>query len=507
MTEHGAGVPPEPTPSSESMELPREGDIVAGRYRVERVLGRGGMGVVVAARHTQLRQRVAVKFLLPQALKLPGARERFLREAQAAASIPSEHVARVMDMGTLGTGAPYMVMEYLSGTVLSGLLKTKGRFPISEAVDYVVQACEALAQAHKLGIVHRDLKPSNLFVTKRADGTPLLKVLDFGLSKVVDGDPNAAESSLTKTEMVVGSPHYMSPEHVRSLKHVDARTDIWALGVLLFQLLANRKPFEGGSLPAVFARIVTEPPDSLRQLREDVPPSLENVVMRCLEKDLNKRIPSALVLAQMLSPFASPLGQRIVKHMSEELGDDKAPSVRSHIPPVLAAVDDRTDDKTAGGLSRRVGDRGLGLRRFAVGIALFSAAFAGAGVFFAAQFLFGPKSAQPPKIVSSAAPPAIRDTQPITIESDSSVGHIHSMQSASAQVPPAISSNLEANPVEVPSAVASQAPPKPTSHAVQPHPAPTVTASRVAVPPSPNLVPTATQSPETKPGSALDKWD
>jgi serine/threonine-protein kinase len=325
----------------EASDVPREGDIIAGRYRVERVLGQGGMGVVVAARHTSLRQRVAVKFLRPAALKLPGASARFLREAQAAAAIHSEHVARVTDMGTLGTGSPFMVMEHLDGTDLSSVVKAKGPLSIKEAVDFVLQACEALAEAHKLGIVHRDLKPSNIFVTTHADGTPLIKVLDFGLSKVLDPDAAfAAESSLTETEMVVGSPHYMSPEHVRSLKYVDARTDIWSLGVILYQLLTARRPFDGDSLPSVFAKIVTEPPDSLRNVRPEVPPALEAAVLCCLEKDVNQRFQSVSEFARAIAPFG-PETSRISAERIERV----LPSLRtsgSSLPAVIAAEDPTT---------------------------------------------------------------------------------------------------------------------------------------------------------------------
>ncbi len=507
MTDRNAETQREPTAAADPNNVPQEGDIVAGRYRVERILGRGGMGVVVAARHTQLKQRVAVKFLLPQALRLPGARERFLREAQAAASIPSEHVARVMDMGTLATGAPYMVMEYLSGTDLSSLLKTKGRFPIPDAADYVIQACEALAQAHRLGIIHRDLKPSNLFVTKRADGTPLLKVLDFGLSKLLEGDFGAApENSLTKTEMVVGSPHYMSPEHVRSLKHVDARTDVWALGVLLFQLLTNRRPFEGDSLPAVFARIVADPPDSLRGLREDVPPPLENIVMRCLEKDLAKRIQSVLELAQMLAPFASEAGRRIVQHLSEELSDEKATlPVRSGIPPVYAAVDDRADDRTAGGLSTKIGEKAFAKRKVAVALALISAVAAGALVFWGVQLLLTSERPGPPQQISPIASPALRGGPEATIELNPSVPLDNSLKMPAEPIPSAYPVIDKANPIETKPALTASAR-TPLIGSAAPPPAPsnkTPSAPKTTAAPITTTAPTST----AKPGSALDKWD
>ncbi|MFT3771206.1 MAG: protein kinase [Minicystis sp.] len=284
--------------------LPQKGDVIAGKLQVEDVLGAGGMGVVVAARHLVLRQRVAVKFLLPHASRQPEATARFVREAQAAVAIQSEHVARVLDVGTMADGAPYMVMEFLAGTDLGKLLKRSGPPPIADAVDYVLQAGEAIAEAHTLGIVHRDLKPGNLFLTSRPEGTPLVKVLDFGLSKMTLGDDAVPETSLTASHVVMGSPHYMSPEQVRSLKYVDWRTDVWALGVILYELLTGRRPFTGTSLPAVSASIVLDTPKPLRSLRPDAPPGLEAAVLACLAKDREHRTQSVAALAQAIAPFA-----------------------------------------------------------------------------------------------------------------------------------------------------------------------------------------------------------
>src|SRR3954470_13666053 len=210
----------------------QEGEILAGKYRVERVLGVGGMGVVVAATHLQLDERVAIKFLVPDALSSDEAVARFAREARAAVKIKSEHVARVIDVGTLDNGAPYMVMEYLEGGDLSRVLQAQGPLPVEDAVEYVLQACEAIAHAHVLGIVHRDLKPANLFLTKRNDGSQSVKVLDFGISKVLSGNSGASSSdaAMTRTRAVMGSPLYMSPEQMTSTRDVDGRTDIWALG-------------------------------------------------------------------------------------------------------------------------------------------------------------------------------------------------------------------------------------------------------------------------------------
>jgi eukaryotic-like serine/threonine-protein kinase len=317
--------------------LPQQGDLIAGKYLVEEVLGQGGMGVVVAARHIALRQRVAVKFLLPAGLRLPGARERFLREAQAAAALQSEHVARVLDVGTLETGAPYLVMEYLSGTDLSCLLKSRGSLPIVEAVDLVLQACEAIGEAHALGIVHRDLKPQNLFVVMRG-GARFIKVLDFGLSKMPPTASNGPEVSLTATDLVVGSPQYMSPEHIRSLKHVDARSDIWALGVILYQLVTGRRPFLGDSMIAICASIAADTPRPPSTYRRDVPASLDALVQHCLEKDPARRIQTVAELVQGLSPFTwartgSPAERRDPSFTS-------APALPSHasIPAIDVSV-------------------------------------------------------------------------------------------------------------------------------------------------------------------------
>jgi eukaryotic-like serine/threonine-protein kinase len=205
----------------------REGDILAGKYRVERVLGIGGMGVVVAAHHLQLDEKVALKFLLPEALGNSEAVARFAREARAAVKIKSEHVARVIDVGTLPNGAPYMVMEYLDGGDLAAWLQERGPLPIEQAVEFVLQACVAVADAHALGIIHRDLKPANLFCVRRSDGQLSIKVLDFGISKMTPFG-GSGPSAMTHTSALMGSPLYMSPEQMRSAKDTNPRTDIWA---------------------------------------------------------------------------------------------------------------------------------------------------------------------------------------------------------------------------------------------------------------------------------------
>jgi serine/threonine-protein kinase len=302
-----------------------EGDVLAGKYRVERVIGVGGMGVVVAAHHLQLARRVALKFLLPEACSQPGAVERFLREARAAAQIGSEHVTRVSDVGTLETGAPYMVMEYLKGSDLAALIKARGRLSIQEAADFVLQACEAVAEAHAIGIVHRDLKPANLFLSQRADGSPLIKVLDFGISKATVGQGDMAGAAVTATAAVMGSPLYMSPEQIRSSKNVDARTDVWALGVILHELLTGRTVYHADTMAGVLAMVVADPPTPLRTHWPEAPQELERVILACLEKDPARRMPSVAALAQALLPFAPPASRVSVDRIVRVLGAGRPP--------------------------------------------------------------------------------------------------------------------------------------------------------------------------------------
>ncbi|WP_437993366.1 protein kinase domain-containing protein [Sorangium sp. So ce145] len=292
--------------------IPRVGDVVGGKYRVERVLGRGGMGIVVAAHHLSLRHRVALKFLLPEGRTTPGATERFFREAQAAAAIASEHIARVIDVGQTDDDLPYFVMEYLNGIDLEALLESRGPLPVEQAVSYVIEACEALAEAHSLGIVHRDLKPGNLFLASRKDGSTLIKVLDFGISKASEEGVLGLNAQLTASAVVLGSPRYMSPEHIRSTRTVDARSDIWALGMTLYQLLTGRLPFETESVSALFVSIVTDAPVPPRSHRPEIPLALEWVILMCLEKDPARRPQTIAELATLLEPLGSESARQTV---------------------------------------------------------------------------------------------------------------------------------------------------------------------------------------------------
>lgn len=293
------------SPLSSNEVLPvLPGETIAGKYRVERVLGAGGMGFVVAARNIDLGKRVAIKMMLPAATGVRQAVERFEREARAAAQLKSEHVAEVLDIGRLASGEPYIVMELLEGSDFEGLLERDHRLPVEDAVDYVLQACEAVSEAHAIGVVHRDLKPKNLFLSHRLDGTPVVKVLDFGISKWTGSD--SGSHSLTSTSETFGSPNYMSPEQIRSARDVDARTDIWSLGVILFELLTGRVPFVAESLPQLCALVLETSAPAVSTLREDVPEGLVAIVARCMERSCDQRFRDVGELEAALEPFGRP---------------------------------------------------------------------------------------------------------------------------------------------------------------------------------------------------------
>ena len=285
----------------------REGDIVGGRYRVEEHLGEGGMGIVVSARHVELGHRVAIKYLRREGCRRPDLVARFRWEARAGLQIRSEHVVRVTDAGTLDDGVPYMVMELLDGIDLATLMSTRsGPLDVDEAVDYVLQACEALVEAHSLGIVHRDLKPENLFLTHRADGTALVKVIDFGISSGIElAVPGGAAGEPNVTVELMGTPAYMSPEQVKRFDDVDARADVWSLGAILYELLTGSLIHQDQSIGVLLARICHCPIPSARTHRPDLPEALDTAILRCLERDPGRRVQSVAELAELLRPFAA----------------------------------------------------------------------------------------------------------------------------------------------------------------------------------------------------------
>ena len=452
------------------------GEILAGKYRVERVLGAGGMGVVVAAHHIELDERVALKFLLPEVLEIPEAVARFAREARAAAKIKSEHVARVTDVGRLANGAPYMVMEYLDGEDLSAWLQ-RGALPVEQAVEFVLQACEAIAEAHSLGIVHRDLKPSNLFCIRRPDGELSIKVLDFGISKALAGSSSGPDLGMTKTQTMLGSPLYMSPEQMQSARNVDARTDIWALGVILYQLLTARTPFDGETLPELVLNVATRPATPLRDLRPELPPRLVQVIDRCMEKQPGARYANVAELAAALAEFGPKRSSRSVERVSQVL---QAAGLSAN---ALASSDRAASAANAGtmaGWGQTTPDRAR--KTALVGtIVVVAIALLGAGAFF---------------LHSTRTPVAAAATEPLASASASPATAAAPTTSASAEASPAV--------LPAPSASASAGPAASTSppaaHAATPNPSgkPRVHHAAAARP-APKLAPSATRHPAVAP--------
>jgi serine/threonine protein kinase len=279
-------------------DLPKPGDRIADKYDVVRVIGEGGMGVVYEVMHARLQQRAAIKMLLSRVQAMPDVVARFEREARAACRLRSRHSVRITDVDHDESGRAYMVMEYLDGHDLAHELHVRGRLSIGESVDFVLQACAAMAEAHTGGVVHRDLKPSNLFLVNEG-GERIVKVLDFGISKLA----GEGEAHITSTFATMGTPLYMSPEQVRSAKNVDARTDIWSLGVILFEALAGERPFQGTTTAAAAAIVADEPP-LLRTVAREAPEGLEKIVSKALAKKPADRYPDVRALAEALSEFA-----------------------------------------------------------------------------------------------------------------------------------------------------------------------------------------------------------
>jgi serine/threonine protein kinase len=358
---------------------------VAGKYRLERVIGEGGMGVVVAATHVELDQQVAIKFLLPEAMRHPEVVERFLREAKVAAKVKSEHVARVSDVGRAAReagesepGTPFIVMEYLEGSDLGAMIAAGGPLPLDEACEIGLQACEALAEVHAAGIVHRDLKPSNLFVTRRSDGSPCVKLLDFGISKLtVHPDDSSMDPALTATATIMGSPSYMSPEQLRSTKEVDARADVWSLGAVLYEAMTGKPAFRGESVPQVCFMIGAEDPAPLSSLRPDIPSALERAILSALDKKAETRM-TLVDLARTLVSHASARARASLERVEAVLGAPPSRAKDASVPlPLPTAVEVARTQASWGDDPKRRRSRGGPLML----LALVAAGVFGVGVY------------------------------------------------------------------------------------------------------------------------------
>jgi serine/threonine-protein kinase len=399
---------------------PDAGTVIVQKYRLDRVIGTGGMATVLAATHLQLGEEVAVKVLHRHVLHREGAIARFLREARVAMRLKSEHVARVFDAGTMDDGTPFIVMELLQGADLATLLATRGYFPVDVAVDYLLQACQGLAEAHAAGVVHRDLKPANLFLCKSFDGAPCVKVLDFGVSKLLDADavpngfavtasgppssdrvdavgvstPVAESDTVTLTQAFLGSPQYMAPEQIRSARDVDTRTDIWALGVILYELVSGERPFAGQTLPELTTDI----------LRGDVPrlnvpggsaPDLEATIDRCLAKHPSDRFADVREFAEAIAHLGSNDALSSLERILRMAQSRSAPPrQRASVRPAAAGAQTPVRATSA---TARVGRRGL---------ALAGGAIAGAAALVFLPRLAGEPPAMPGSLEAASAPPS-----------------------------------------------------------------------------------------------------
>lgn len=281
------------------LATPRPGAVIDGRYRVERPLGTGGMGAVVAATHLELRQEVAIKVLLPTVAKSEEANARFLREGRAAARLTSPYAAKVFDTGRLPSGEPYLVMELLAGRDLRSHMATTARVSLEQAAEWVLQAAHALGEAHRLHVIHRDVKPANLFLAETSAGT-IVKVLDFGVSKQADD----GASDLTNTAAILGTPRYMAPEQMRSARLADQRCDVWSLGVVLYELTTGEAPFRGDSVTALCFDVMERTPIPPSHHCPELPPAFDAFMARCLAKDPDERFPTMEELAESLRAFA-----------------------------------------------------------------------------------------------------------------------------------------------------------------------------------------------------------
>ena len=427
------------------------GTLVAGKYRVVRALAAGGMGAVLLVKHDVLGQSAAIKLLRPEAARGPDATERFLREARAAANLRSDHVARVFDVGSLDDGTPYMLMEYLVGRDLSAELELRTRLPLGEAVDYVLQAIEALAEAHEIGVIHRDLKPSNLFLVDKPGGARSIKVLDFGISKVLSGVAAISDGAVTTANALLGSPAYMSPEQVKSSRDVDVRTDVWSLGVVLHELVTGVRAFDADTMGGILSQILTEDVRAPSRYVPDISPAFDEVIARCLARDRERRFPSVLALRDALSPF---VGDR---------SRTSSPSV-SGVARASSGVTSRAGvETTIGVASERAASRPPGLvpaprRRLPITPIALAAAALLAGVIAISARSGTTAPATGTALSASAATPTIDSAPAVIVEPAlSALGSITPSVSASASIassaaPPAIGS--------APAAAASSAPAK-----------------------------------------------
>jgi eukaryotic-like serine/threonine-protein kinase len=419
----------------------RLGEVVAGKYALQRIVGAGGMGVVIGAVHVQLDQRVAIKFMSPLLLSSRDGVERFVREARLAARIQCEHVVRIFDVATLEDGTPYIVMEFLQGEDVGALLRRRGRFPVGDAVDVLLQAGEAMAEAHVDGVVHRDLKPGNLFVCERPDGSPLVKVLDFGISKIVRrmGGGTEQGSLLTGPHVLLGSPLYCSPEQLRASTTVDARSDIWALGAILYELVSGTPPFRGATLLEISTNVMNRNPPPLSASRPEVPCELDDVVARCLAKSPDERFATVADLARALVPFAPGRALLSVERIESVIRKSAQPTDATCAPPVsgVAPIRPPSEETLPSRPDRPASRGGSGREKLPRATPRWVAPVAIAAVAVALAALVASLAADPHGSASRSAPPTLPRPTLATLAASSTPPARTTLDAIPAATPPA----------------------------------------------------------------------
>jgi serine/threonine-protein kinase len=329
-------------------EAIKPGDVIAGKYRVRTILSRS-RGYLVEAFHTEFDQRVVIRVLSP-ALCDDKEIERFRREARTLAKLESEHVARILDVGTLPDGAFYLVRQYLEGEDLGSYLKKNGRLQLQQAVTFILQASEALAHTHVHNIILRELQPSQLFLAQRMGGAPIVKIIDFGTAKLMrEAAAPTAGQEMTATAMFGMSP-YSSPELLRKAKNVDVRTDVWSLGTILYQMLAARPPFDG-ELAMLMLQIMKEDPPPLTSFRADLPQEINNIIGWSMAKDVDGRFANVHAFAHSLTPYASPEGQVLIQRIGEiTTAAKQAKQKPAYTPPPAPTPAARAPARPAAGM-------------------------------------------------------------------------------------------------------------------------------------------------------------